>query len=474
MGCQDRIEALREQYTFVDGWAKAFETISPEERQPRLGSPRRLNHFCIGSDPEFSLVDELGRRVEAYPMGVMVGTAVGADQNERLVELRPTPSTSVVEHVASILAELRWFYRTHEIAGRCAWRSGAYFGDDGVGGHIHFGRKSSLRQDEIAALNALTICMARAEMFPLDEWNRRILGDRRGQVYGRLGDTRLQRHGFEYRTLPSWLNTPEQAFTVLTLSKLALLDPTLVIPWTKDVLHAREHFLLLAKYYKGRDDDALILYKLLQERWAKCASPVVADFRPEWGIPTVRNHALEYLILPTCIAPRSEEIEEVHCYLTEPGRDLRYRAVAATFKGRVPEGYIWLPQIMPPQRQAGVGDFIHDLVIGAGTQASFFFQSEADFIDVSLFFEDVWNDEEKAAFKAAGGVFNPGLRGAQIGVPKSSRRVPDITRAKKLLLSGLFPVWQVETVEPDAEKKWKEAHPKRKKEKIVDRKARAL
>ena len=162
-------------------------------------SGRHLNHFCVGSDPEFSFATPTGDRVEARNCGLMVGLAAGCDQNERLVELRPWPSVSVVEHVAGILTTLGWMQRVYgSTIFPFIWRAGAFFGGDGMGGHVHFGRKRPTRAEEVAALDGLARVFRVTGLFPVEEWDRRVKGDRLGQIYGAPGDFRIQRHGYEY------------------------------------------------------------------------------------------------------------------------------------------------------------------------------------------------------------------------------------------------------------------------------------
>src|SRR5581483_4609146 len=70
------------------------------------------------------------------------------------------------------------------------------------------------------------ICLAWASI-PREMAERRG-GDRLGQHYGMPGDFRLQTHGYEYRTFPSWLDSPALAFISITLAKLCVHCPGLV------------------------------------------------------------------------------------------------------------------------------------------------------------------------------------------------------------------------------------------------------
>jgi hypothetical protein len=85
-----------------------------------------------------------------------------------------------------------------------------------IGGHIHFS-KISLQANLIRALdNYLTLPLLLMES--KESMSRR-------PKYGYLGDYREQFHGgFEYRTPPSWIVTPNVAKGVLALSKLIAKD----------------------------------------------------------------------------------------------------------------------------------------------------------------------------------------------------------------------------------------------------------
>ena len=60
--------------------------------------PRLLNHFKLGADPEFAFLNE-GKQHSAHDFGLRAGLCFGADNNGRLVELRPRASRYAVEVV---------------------------------------------------------------------------------------------------------------------------------------------------------------------------------------------------------------------------------------------------------------------------------------------------------------------------------------------------------------------------------------
>ena len=446
-------------------WATIHRPLSSPSAFSLQG--RHLNHFCVGSDPEFCFRDRSGNRIEAYQCGLRVGLAAGADQNERLVELRPWPSISVVEHMAGILTALRWLYRVyHRQVGAYLWRAGAYYAGDGMGGHVHFGRKRPTRKEEVAALDGLARVLKSSGLFPVQEWERRMRGDNfHNAPYGLPGDFRLQKHGYEYRSLPSWLQSPTTAFIAVCTSKLAVLDPEITVNWEAETGEVAARNLLrgLAKLYKGRDDDAYILYHLLTVRGdAPFVLNYEADFAANWGIRDGVDCSLEEddLILPSCIQPHPDEIVEMqnHLLMDIP---LTFRLFHPNFRSTIPKnaGYDWLPTVVCPGRRSGFGDLIHNLVahremefIWDYTNANDFrivgrlpyFWSHSDRELLRRYFPSVFI--KKDSFKGAATVLT---------IPKVLCQAQTIAGFRSILLaSGVFPLWTVESVQEDSLAEW--------------------
>lgn len=453
-------------------WATVHEPLLSPSTYTVTG--RHLNHFSVGSDPEFSFMNMDGERIEAHSCGLKVGLVAGSDQNERLVELRPWPSTSVVEHLAGILTALRWLYRVYNrTAGSYWWRAGAYFAGDGMGGHVHFGRKRPTRGEEVAALDGLARAFRATGLFPNREWDRRIQGDRLGQHYGAPGDFRIQRHGYEYRSLPSWLQSPTVAFIAVAASKLAVLDPQITTTWSNKLPSEVAGNLLrgLAKLYKGRDDDAYILYHLLTRQGDDVFRVNYnIDFAPAWGIPrdAKPTKAEEGIILPDSIVPAPEEIVEMREHLLT-GSPLAFRLTAPNFTHSIPtsKGYKWLPAHVIPNRRSGFGDLLHNLV--QHVQHDFLWDySNHDEFKVTGMLPVYWSKDETALLKRffprvqIRGVAIDGNR-TSICVPRCLCQTQSIAGLRAMLLnSGLFPLWTVDTVTDDSIVQWIKSHPEQK------------
>src|SRR5579862_4157678 len=217
-----RSELLRE--ALLNGWTRPQDVPAPwnsqiepsrlerwykklyrAEARPTPVSGRLINHFMLGADPEFVFSDGL-KRVDARSLNLKAGPAFGADNNGRLCELRPAASRSALAVLASMWLAMRWMVIFHPETLSYNWRAGSYFEGDGLGGHIHFGRKRlKLRDREVGTLDRLAHLQFQAGIFDREEGRMRVRhaqGAPQGQPYGALSDIRQQPHGYEYRTLP--------------------------------------------------------------------------------------------------------------------------------------------------------------------------------------------------------------------------------------------------------------------------------
>lgn len=444
-------------------WGKRIQAGLVEEAAPTLRAVgRRMNNFCLGSDPEFAFIAaDYHRKTPASDLGLKPALAAGSDQNLRLAELRCWPSRSAVEHVAGIMASLRWMYRLYPHTREYQWRAGAHCDGDGIGGHVHFGRKRPTRDQEIAGLDGVTALFRQLNCFNNKDWDKRIGGDARHQVYGDYGDFRLQLHGYEYRTLPSWLCSPLKAFFVLTIAKLSILDPDLVAAWrhrkftSYDGTNAIQR---LALYYAGRDDDAWILKHLMNTK--RCMTPAWAtaapDFKLNWGFSKAASVVTTPTspILAACVRPAETEIAEIASHLLE-GSEVGYTEVPPTFRNELPADYYWLYGLgIKGINYAGAGDLCHNLV---GTAHQVVTVGVAQGMYVS---EDLWKGLSVAEQTTVKEMF-PLFRVTRdyrnwIQMDRNSLGVTGIRIAKKFLLHmGLFPLWTVDAVKKESYAQWK-------------------
>src|ERR1035437_390864 len=174
--------------------------------------------FTMGADPEFLCID--GRSVVESAAYTNTNNELGSDNNGVLFEVRPGPSTDPIEIVGNmhdIFA--RWMTANKDFA-KFKWLAGSHYADQNIGGHIHFGIKpSKIPTADLARVLDNYI----GSITMLLESRNQGLRRRQGQ-YGRMGDTRPQTWGFEYRTCASWITSPYVAAAVLSLAKAVIWE----------------------------------------------------------------------------------------------------------------------------------------------------------------------------------------------------------------------------------------------------------
>jgi hypothetical protein len=256
--------------------------------------------LLLGADPEFVLRKTDGEIVFASLFLDKSGRAgcdaiVLPDRTKLypLAELRPSPSGEPRELVRNLRRTM--IYAARRISDdRLEWVAGGMPARGlPLGGHIHVsGAMLSSRLLRIFD-NYLAL--------PLLLLEDGATVERRPQ-YGFLGDFRLERHGgFEYRTLPSWLVSPQIAVGVLALARL------LVVHHRRLAQNPLDDYRILRSYYAG--DKASVL-PVVERLWPELEKlPEYArnradlddfkdrvlrmecweadqDFRSKWKVPT--------------------------------------------------------------------------------------------------------------------------------------------------------------------------------------------
>jgi len=226
---------------------------------------RTFSRFCrqlsaqeepvLGTDIEFLLVDRDGQLVPAsqfFPYQGWAGYDAYRDPQNRAVhpiaELRPRPSRHPLQLYRNLYAAMKLAYKRVKDA-NLAWLAGNQpIAHLPIGGHLHFSQ---------VPLHFLLIRV-------LDEYLAlpfRILEDPRGVSrrprYGMLGDVRNKAHGFEYRTLSSFIYTPKITLATFTLAKF-LVQHHMKLP-----VGAFLRPEVLQAYYRGNGAE---LYSLAEEK----------------------------------------------------------------------------------------------------------------------------------------------------------------------------------------------------------------
>lgn len=419
--------------------------------------PRLVNHFKVGADPEFVFTAG-GECIGAAQVGLKAGPAFGADNNGRLVEIRPHPSKSTLEVTASILAAMRWMAIKYPQTRDYEWWSGAFQFHDGLGGHVHFGRKRATRDEELYALDAITELLLKLGTFPAEEMRLRRRGDQFRQVYGMPHDYRLQNHGYEYRTFPSWLDSPWMTYFVLTLSKLAVVWPQAVREIRPAMGRAAIENLL--GYFKGSDDDARLCLAVLKTRGIPHFQG--GDFRSAWGISglgyaTVRSDQTP-TVIPAAIPPSTEDTREMMEHLLK-GTRLTARVPKPTWEPTtVPDGYVMLINSVTTTHVKGLGEIIWDLVCAAGMPLKVV-QSDGPGMGVgeglAKHLDRGWQGKVQEILGKDGVYFHhTGEPTIWLGAGLRSDG-QEIARARKALTCGVFPIWKVGRVGKNSLEEWK-------------------
>lgn len=386
-----RGELLRE--ALLKGWTKPADVQQPWPQQvprerierwyrklyksaeePLPVGQRLINHFMVGADPEFVFHDGL-QRMDARQLSLKAGPAFGADNNGRLCELRPHPSRSALSVLASMWLAMRWMAVWHPQTLAYNWRSGAYFESDGLGGHVHFGRKRpKFREREVSALDRITHLQFQAGIFDREEGRLRVRqaqGAPTGQPYGALGDVRLQPHGYEYRTLPSWVDGPWLAYFNLVCTKLVVALPDLVAPLSEADAsiapeQARGQLRMLLAYYSAQDDDARLALAILARRgWPAHASGL--DFKANWGLFAngplgSKPETSAPAVMPESIPPTEAEEQELASAMFE-NRAPELTPLKPTWPSNLPEGYVQAIRYVDTKLAPGLGEFCMPLAM---------------------------------------------------------------------------------------------------------------
>jgi len=425
-----------------------------------LNGRRIVNRFKLGADPEFIFTYQ-GARVNASGLNLKQGQAFGADNNGRLTEIRPYPSRSSLDVVASVLDTLRWMVILKPKTKDLAWESGAFLQDDGLGGHVHFGRKRPHRDQEITALDCIEELLLSLGAYPINDVIRRRRGDAHRQIYGALHDFRLQAHGYEYRTFPSWLDSPELAFMTITFAKLAVQNPLICQGMqvsTQAVLNLQKLKNLLA-YYRDIDNDARLLLIMLNQ--GLFPQHIGGDFRGRWGIPVMVEVAKEHgvSVIPPAIKPRPETIKE----LTEHfafGKPLGFsgKMTPTWMPYTIPPGYTMCINNVVTDQAKGFGELIWDLCVSKNFTINFTAGGGRDIeapgrggitvaSNIAKLLPEGWQ-------RTLHGVKIGKQRDNSIALAASTREGPQARLTKDILTSGAFPIWRAKDLQPDSYEQW--------------------
>ena len=457
-----RLEHLNEVLPFgynvpesrMDRWFAKLLTIPAEFSSQR----RYVNRFKIGADPEFIFTDPLhGVRIDAHHLRLAQGLAFGMDNNGRLTEIRPYPSRSALHVTASIWTTLKWLAILKSDAAVCHWQAGVFIAGDGLGGHVHFGRKRPNRNMEIAALDVVSDELCRLNIYQQREIARRRQGDQHNQHYGMPGDFRLQMHGYEYRTFPSWLDSPELTFLILTLSKLAVHSPQLFHAFgpLNDLGRLHQRLKNIFSYFKDVDDDARLALMMVVR---KIPSHMGGDFKSRWGISSeIKESKIPIAFIPTSIKPANEDVEEMFQYLLNQ-KPLSDRIPTPTWAPLVPPpGYEMVINRTETRGAKGLGELLWD-VVQYRADESYSFADWREGARHWIMIPESLAKKLPVDWKKNYGNLIKTYSGSSANCIYSnfkSRETKNFTECRRLLLETIFPFWKISDVRADSYSQWK-------------------
>lgn len=171
-----------------------------------------------------------------------VSTRIGTDGHATTLELRPSPSKSVLVVMADLgeaMLEINKFFEavTHHTPNLgLSMVAQAYFKNEPLGGHIHLSYKNKpstdgnvLRTQRTLAHTVHKLVHEFSEFYKVYDPS---VTSRNNSSYGEGGELYRSQPGgvnferFEYRIPPTWLSTPLTAYCYLGLAKLAMVsDP---------------------------------------------------------------------------------------------------------------------------------------------------------------------------------------------------------------------------------------------------------
>lgn len=430
----------------LDRWFKEILAIPTEFSSQR----RYCNRFKLGADPEFIFQAPGGARFDARNLNLHQGLAFGMDNNGRLTEIRPYPSRSALEVVASVLTTLRWLAVTRPDAFDFHWVSGVYLFGDGIGGHVHFGRKRPSRTFEVSALDTVSNELLSIGCYDPSDIMRRRQGDQHNQHYGMPGDFRHQMHGYEYRTFPSWLDSPALAFLILTLSKLAVHNPKLFQGYPVLIPQRyNQRVRNLLSYYKDIDDDARLALSLIAKGFPKHLG---GDFKARWGLTKMTGPKISFI--PTSFEPSKAEIDELFAHLLGKAPLTMKVPVVNWGPPSPPTGYEMLIAEANTYGAKGLGELIWDVV--QYSQEKYQFVNERGDGRYYLMIPKKLADKLPQGWQQMTN-HKVGVRseGNYITSNEKSREQRTFAECRRLIVETVLPFWKITDVKPDSYMQWR-------------------
>jgi hypothetical protein len=365
-----------------------------------------------------------------------------------------------------------------------SWRGGAYFANDGLGGHIHFGRKSEkLREREISVLDRLTHLQYVAGIFNREEGRLRVRQSQGAPSghYGALGDIRKQPHGYEYRTLPSWIDNPWLSYFNLVIAKLAVARPEMVPGLTEadgqlTAEQARGQLKMLIAYYAPLDDDARLALHILSRIGFPRAN-VGTDIKTSWGVygsggPLGTKTRSKPSVIPTMIPGMQEDFHSLVDAMVTGGVPEEVPLEPTWTPSELPEGYQCAIDLVDTKQAPGLGEFVSDLCYYSGYKIRIFNLGHGgNMFSLSRDWYEALADSELARSGLSYGVCEERQVTLYINASKDFELPVLMAARERLIHSGVLPLWFITEVTEGSFARWNS--PKRRRPKSPPKTSRS-
>ncbi len=179
---------------------------------------KNLVEFTMGADPEMAMTDKKGQTIPASENVKDRAGKFGADGHANTFEIRPSPEVCPLKLQQNIRGIFVQEIKDNPKLLKHKWLSGSFQAGQNLGGHVHFGIKSSLVKP-VEAAGILSQYMGAIGLLLEDKEGAK---KRRSGSYGHMEDNRPQDWGFEYRTLSSWLTHPAVTAGILCGCKIVM------------------------------------------------------------------------------------------------------------------------------------------------------------------------------------------------------------------------------------------------------------
>jgi len=242
------------------------EWVKGLERQWRVRYreiPRLVNRFTIGA----RVMVGARREGELRASATVLGGFARLHQATRSVMVTAKGSRRVLEVVGNLAFGLQGADVLSTHSGAYSWESGGWLKEGfPLSGRVGFARlRTENRLREVVALDEVMELLISAGVFSREEQKLRNTWPM--APVGLLGDWKKQSWGWEYRGFPSFVESPAQAMLVLTLTKLAVVRPDLIMLNRTNgdsPEYATHRIKMFLAYFRGLDDDAELCWEMIR------------------------------------------------------------------------------------------------------------------------------------------------------------------------------------------------------------------